>query len=339
MMSAARHRAQSAALETTVPIVQAGLLAPSFSFARSNGANIESMRKQAKLPDDVLCKPANFVPASSWFQLFRSVEKLSGACDVGWRIATEYPLKAYNRSFIDIIGNAPSLLEALRRLAISQSNHSNCQIFSIRVIGDWGYIFHRDTHRSPGYEQRNAMRCASFILFVRSYLGDDWKPDLLTTDTLLEVFPDCDMLDGVRIVRRRDFNMLRVPRADLGATSLKKIEGGYGSDEGLATGNRAQIQQLLRSYIGGDVPDLDRLAEMMRCSTRTMQRHLQQLQTSYSQLLHDATYDVATQLLRDNKRTITDVAHELGYKDASHFSRFFRGASGLTPREYRAGRV
>lgn len=43
----------------------------------------------------------------------------------------------------------------------------------------------------------------------------------------------------------------------------------------------------------------------------------------------------ACQLLADGRRSITDVAMELGYADAPHFSRLFKEQRGLTPREYR----
>ena len=43
----------------------------------------------------------------------------------------------------------------------------------------------------------------------------------------------------------------------------------------------------------------------------------------------------ACQLLADSKRSITDVAMELGYSDAPHFSRLFKEQRGMTPREYR----
>jgi AraC-like DNA-binding protein len=43
----------------------------------------------------------------------------------------------------------------------------------------------------------------------------------------------------------------------------------------------------------------------------------------------------ACQLLVDAGRSITDVAMELGYADAPHFSRVFKEHRGLTPRAYR----
>ncbi len=41
-------------------------------------------------------------------------------------------------------------------------------------------------------------------------------------------------------------------------------------------------------------------------------------------------------LLLDHNRTATDVAHELGYYDAAHFSRLFKRYRGITPKAFRA---
>ncbi len=44
---------------------------------------------------------------------------------------------------------------------------------------------------------------------------------------------------------------------------------------------------------------------------------------------------LACNLLVDPARTVTEVAHELGYADGPHFTRSFRAEQGLAPRKYR----
>lgn len=45
--------------------------------------------------------------------------------------------------------------------------------------------------------------------------------------------------------------------------------------------------------------------------------------------------ELARQLLRETKRSVIDIANEVGYANPSHFARLFRKASGLTPSAYR----
>ncbi|MDY0066471.1 MAG: helix-turn-helix transcriptional regulator, partial [Steroidobacteraceae bacterium] len=42
---------------------------------------------------------------------------------------------------------------------------------------------------------------------------------------------------------------------------------------------------------------------------------------------------------RDSARSITEIAFECGFNDASHFSRAFRSRYGLSPREFRRAAV
>jgi AraC family transcriptional regulator len=46
----------------------------------------------------------------------------------------------------------------------------------------------------------------------------------------------------------------------------------------------------------------------------------------------------AKRLLRETKRSVVDVALEVGYANPSHFARFFRRETGLTPSDYRQQR-
>ncbi len=40
-------------------------------------------------------------------------------------------------------------------------------------------------------------------------------------------------------------------------------------------------------------------------------------------------------MLAESDMRVVDVAHSIGYTDASHFARFFRQMAGITPRHYR----
>jgi AraC family transcriptional regulator len=46
----------------------------------------------------------------------------------------------------------------------------------------------------------------------------------------------------------------------------------------------------------------------------------------------------AKRLLRETKRSVVDVALDVGYTNPSHFARFFRRETGLSPSDYRQQR-
>ncbi len=48
--------------------------------------------------------------------------------------------------------------------------------------------------------------------------------------------------------------------------------------------------------------------------------------------------NLAQQLLRETKKSVVDVALDVGYTNPSHFVQLFRRETGLTPSEYRRQR-
>src|SRR5438270_9023782 len=48
--------------------------------------------------------------------------------------------------------------------------------------------------------------------------------------------------------------------------------------------------------------------------------------------------DAARKLLRETKKSVLDVALEIGYSNPSHFAQLFRRETGLSPSDYRRQR-
>lgn len=57
---------------------------------------------------------------------------------------------------------------------------------------------------------------------------------------------------------------------------------------------------------------------------RTAQEHIQ------SKLI-----DVAKERIFDTRRSVSEIAYEMGFRYPQHFTRFFKKVTGLTPKEYR----
>jgi AraC-like DNA-binding protein len=94
--------------------------------------------------------------------------------------------------------------------------------------------------------------------------------------------------------------------------------------------SRAIAVQLTR----GDLSQR-RIGRHLALSPRSLQRKLHQHGLKYTTLVEDTRKAVAARLLMDPARSISDVASELGYRDASSFTRVFKRWTGLNPRCYR----
>ena len=91
------------------------------------------------------------------------------------------------------------------------------------------------------------------------------------------------------------------------------------------------IQRQLRS---GNC-SLAQVAEEMRMHPRNLQRRLKSIGTSFSKTLAAYRSRHAISLLNDTTLQITQIAHRLGYSDATAFGQAFKKWFGEMPREYR----
>ncbi|WP_437491478.1 AraC family transcriptional regulator ligand-binding domain-containing protein [Sorangium sp. So ce1014] len=98
---------------------------------------------------------------------------------------------------------------------------------------------------------------------------------------------------------------------------------------------RARIDERLDR---GDV-DQERIARSLGMSTRSLQRALRGLGTSFTAQLDEARRGKALDLLGRRDLALQEIALRLGYGEPRHFYRSFRRWTGTTPGEYRRTRV
>ena len=95
------------------------------------------------------------------------------------------------------------------------------------------------------------------------------------------------------------------------------------------------LEQLMLAYIQEPDLSLEFAAGVCNTSKRTLQRKLTEMGTHYSEVLANARFRAACQMLQAPGMKVNDVAQRLGYSDSAHFSRAFRQIAGVTPRGYR----
>jgi AraC-like DNA-binding protein len=95
------------------------------------------------------------------------------------------------------------------------------------------------------------------------------------------------------------------------------------------------IRQALRQRLRTGRYDIDDLATELASSSRSLQRRLQALGTTYGDLLRETRHEMALDLLRNSTRNLQQIASEVGYDEVSSFSRAFRSWQGVSPGEWR----
>jgi len=96
--------------------------------------------------------------------------------------------------------------------------------------------------------------------------------------------------------------------------------------------------ELLRDIISNNLinpPNLDELAEKMRCSSRTLRRRLQTQNTSYRTLLDELRFEKAKELLQNTTMSIENIAECIGFSDSAGLRRAFQRWRGVPPNSFR----
>ena len=85
----------------------------------------------------------------------------------------------------------------------------------------------------------------------------------------------------------------------------------------------------------GRLPTIDRIAATLNISSATLKRKLKAEGQSFRSIKDEMLHHKAMKLLTDTSQSVELVAEELGYSDASNFSKAFKGWSGMSPSEFR----
>ena len=97
----------------------------------------------------------------------------------------------------------------------------------------------------------------------------------------------------------------------------------------------AALRQILGNYVTEKYLSVDLVADLAGLTPRGLQRVLKVRGSSYRALLNDARRDYAQQQLQDPGVSASEVASQLGYREAGHFTRAFKRWTGVTPNKFR----
>lgn len=109
--------------------------------------------------------------------------------------------------------------------------------------------------------------------------------------------------------------------------------------EYLAKLDQDEITQKVKAIIIDQLPSgnvtEESVARALYMSSRSLQRHLQREDTTYTTLLNEIRQDLAEQYLTEQDISLTEIAFLLGFSESSAFSRAFKRWIGVSPSEYR----
>jgi len=203
------------------------------------------------------------------------------------------------------------------------------------------------------YRQKNDWGVAFVCNVIRHGLGEpDWAPAEVLLPQLAEESAAARR-ERIGLLRakvagghpwagiRFDAAVLERPMKTADAT-IERLMRHYGDLQLAGLGaQRDELARLRRSIaqlvVEGE-SGVERLAESLGWSVRTLQRRLAVRGLRYSDLLGQVRQTLALNLLENPSLGIAQIAYCLGYSELSTFNHAFRRWIGQSPRDYRNSR-
>lgn len=157
--------------------------------------------------------------------------------------------------------------------------------------------------------------------------------------------PEMERLLGCRVAPRSERNAIAFPSHTLDQpvpTSnrlLFRLLGGY--LEKVKTARQVGLVERVESFIRGALASgncsIERCAEKLGHSVRTLQARLAADGARFSELVENQRAAIAREHLRQGHLSLDEIAERLGYGEQTSFGRAFKRWTGQTPQQFRAG--
>ena len=326
--------------------VQAQAVEKIVRAASANGVKAESLYAAVKLEPSVLLDPDNRIPFAQLIALYEKAAELTGDHDFGLHVG-----ESVNPSAFDVVGycaiNSPTLGAAFTRVARYHSIWTDGALFTLESSGPISAVVYRYVDPTiVQHRQDSEMTLATVAALCRNIATPEFVPTAVEFQH--EAPPDtsehqrlfCCPIEFRAPVNKLSFasSFLSFPIAKADPSLCVLLD--RHAEELLAKfPPRDSLVDQVRSIITGELrggdPSLERVADQLGFTPRTLQRKLQELGASHNELLDQMRRQLAIRYLREREMAICEVAYLLGFSESSSFHRAFKRWTGMTPKEFR----
>jgi AraC-like DNA-binding protein len=317
------------------------VVAPWVAHLRALGAPVETLLARSGISPDLLRQSDSVVPlknALKWVELAcRSV----GTEHLGVLVA--------RTTAIETLGPYGSRLA--RATTLGQYLHEGISLYRTVVVGMTPWLSVQGNRVRVNLDWAWEPRLASYqadlnfftitIANIRRFAGPQWSP----TEVCLgfkagEPIP-ADLFGEAHVLYRPGQTYLEFPRAMLALDRTHAYSASVVEPCARPTPLPSDLAGLVELQIECLLPmralPIDLVAESLGMSRRSLQRRLSACDVSYSDLLHQVQLRRAADWLKHTSKPVSEIAFDLGYSDASNFTRAFRNQTGMSPQRFRQG--
>ena len=328
-----------------IPLCRASALLPFVRFSEAIGAPVRRQLSDCGLSLDELEAPEALFPLARGFGFAARIARDEGLEHLGFIVGVNtsfQELGAFGRFVLqsdtlhDALGKVSGIIQlynSAQRIWLEQEQDRTLICTAYRPQLDAGWRFGEQ------------FTLTLLINCIRVAAGRSWLPlEIQLAPAIFDlVGGKADML-GMPVTRSRQDSavvvesaLLQVPMERLLREGPSAAAGDFAALTASAppTDFTGSVAYLSRMVLADRLPPLDGVAAAMGVSVRTLQRRLAEHGLEFSAIIDGVRREKAMALLADASRDLTGIALDLGYSDATSFSRAFRRWTGVAPGRFR----
>jgi len=309
------------------------------SVVDAHGAPADRMLEHARIPLSVRENLLEFVPGRCVWTFVGEISRRGGPPDFLVRMAC---LGEWRRArWVPPLAHAATLGDALRRMCVGWVREIPMVRMGLTVSGPAAWFWRLrvpDVRGWDGNEAAEQYTLSYMLEVVRAAAGPEWRPAAVQ----LESSPfgwgaSSPALTGVKKRYGQPLLAVAIPLPLLALPiSIEPLCGPGPPGEPAGEDFESSLRQALRTFMVGGLPGQGVVAETLGMSGRTLRRRLGEERISWRSVVQDVKFSRAAERLLEGRTSVHEVAEELGFSDAAHFTRFFRARTGVAPSRWKA---
>ncbi len=330
---------------TPIPLMRASEFIHVAESLECSGVSPERVLRRAAVPMWHGRDAEDLIPWHHTHVFLKYATRATGCETFGLRVGEQSAFESLG-SFGKLVSRSLTIRHALETFCQEIPKYTSGTRFWLADYHDVLWLCRRPHSNASGGDRENEQySLMQMIKAIRLGTGPRWLPsEIAVRSGPQPALEDTEALAGAIIHYRRSVTAIAIPRSLLAREIPRHPSRAGASDQEIrhyldttapSLDFAVSVRQLAGTLLREGPPRVEAVAEIAGLPVRSLQRRLHEAGHSYSQLVEQARYLAARDLLRDGDIKITGIALDLGYSDAAHFSRAFRRWTGLTPREFR----
>jgi len=243
-----------------------------------------------------------------------------------------------------LVREEPTVRHAIQSLAKYIPLHNEAIVLHFDEIADQAVVS-LELHLARQQAFRQGVELSIGVLFriLQSMIGSDWRPIVCFTHEPPARRDVHHRVLGSRVDFRCNYNGIIFPsrELDLPVPEANPIFADHARRYLQLLMDRSgptlegKVRELVRAQLPSGRCTVERLAHQVGLDRRTLHRKLAQERTTFDAILHSLRSELAVRLLQNRNANLDVAADMLGFSSTSAFSRWFLGAFGKRPSEWR----